>query len=317
MTDNSSAIYVGIDVSKARLDIAVHASSMAWTESHDGPGLARLVERLKALRPARVVVEASGGWERPVVVELAAAGLLVAVVNPKRVRDFARASGLVAKTDRIDARVLAHFAAALQPAPTVLPSEDARQLAELVARRRQVVEMHTAEHNRLGQAPTRMRPRIQSHLDWLEAELATLHHDIHAFIQQHSDWQDNADRLDSVPGIGPVTASTLLAELPELGHLDPKRLAALVGLAPFNHDSGRRRGKRRIRGGRTAVRNVLYMATLSATRCNPVIRAFYQRLVRAGKEKKVALTACMHKLLTILNAMLRHHQAWRPVEAVA
>jgi transposase len=290
---------------------------MVWAESNDGPGLGRLVERLKTLQPVRVVAEASGGWERLLVVELAAAGLPVAVVNPKRVRDFAKASGLLAKTDRLDARMLAHFAAVLQPALTVLPSDDEQQLAALVTRRRQVVEMHTAEHNRLGTAPTQMRPRIQTHLEWLEAELAGLNHDIHAFIRQHSRWQDNADRLESVPGVGHVTASTLLAELPELGHLSHKRLAALVGLAPFNHDSGRRRGKRRIRGGRTAVRNVLYMATLSATRFNPVIRAFYERLLRAGKEKKVALTACMRKLLTILNAMIRHQQAWRQVEASA
>ena len=317
MAETPSGYHVGIDVCKARLDIAVHESAEQWVEGYDGAGLARLVARLKALQPIRIVVEASGGLEALLVAELAAARLPVAVVNPKLVRDFAKAKGLLAKTDRIDAGVLAHFAAALQPPLTHLPSEDEQRLAELVTRRRQVVEMLTAEQNRLSSAPARLRERIGQHIAWLEQELSALNTDIHDFIGQHPHWQDNADRLDSVPGVGPVTAATLLADLPELGHLNRKRIAALVGVAPFNHDSGRRRGKRRIRGGRTAVRNVLYMATLSATRFNPVIRAFYERLLRAGKEKKVALTACMHKLLTILNAMIRHQQAWRQASASA
>ena len=317
MTETPSHPHVGIDISKARLDIAVHESGEQWVAWYDGPGLARLVERLQALQPTRIVVEASGGLEALLVAELAAASLPVALVNPKRVRDFAKAKGLLAKTDRLDAGVLAHFAAALQPPLTHLPSQDEQRLAELVTRRRQVVEMLTAEQNRLRTAPARMRPRIQTHLDWLEAELATRNHDIHDFIGQHPPWQADADRLDSVPGIGPVTAATLLADLPELGQLSHKRIAALVGVAPFNHDSGRRRGQRRIRGGRTTVRNVLYMATLSATRFNPVIRAFYERLLRAGKEKKVALTACMRKLLTILNALIRHQQPWRQASASA
>lgn len=317
MTETVSPLHVGIDVSKARLDVAVHERDEQWVAWYDGPGLARLVERLQALQPARIVVEASGGLEALLVAELAAASLPVAVVNPKRVRDFAKAKGLLAKTDRLDARVLAHFAAAIQPPLSHLPSADEQRLAELVTRRRQVVEMLTAEQNRLSRAPARLRERIQPHLAWLEAELSALNSDIHDFIGQHPAWQDDADRLDSVPGIGPVTASTLLAELPELGQLNRKRIAALVGVAPFNHDSGRRRGQRRIRGGRTAVRNVLYMATLAATRFNPVIRAFYERLLRAGKEKKVALTACMRKLLTILNALIRHKQAWRQASASA
>lgn len=317
MSETQSHPHVGIDISKARLDVAVHESGEQWVAWYDGAGLAQLVERLQALQPARIVVEASGGLEALLVAELAAASLPVAVVNPKRVRDFAKAKGLLAKTDRIDAGVLAHFAAALQPPLTRLPSEDEQRLAELVTRRRQVVEMLTAEQNRLSSAPARLRQRIGKHIAWLEEELSVLNTDIRDFIGQHPQWQDDADRLDSVPGIGPVTAATLLADLPALGHLDRKRIAALVGVAPFNHDSGRRRGKRRIRGGRTTVRNVLYMATLSATRFNPVIRAFYERLLRAGKEKKVALTACMRKLLTIVNAMIRHQQAWRQASASA
>ncbi len=317
MTDTLAGLHVGIDVSKARLDVAVHESGAHWAEAYDGPGLSRLVERLKALPPARIVVEASGGWESLLVADLVAAGLPVAVVNPQRPREFAKANGVWAKTDRIDARLLAHFAAALQPPLTHFPTDDEQRLAEFVTRRRQVVEMLTAEQNRLGSAPARLHPSLQTHIDWLAAERDRLNTDMHDFIQQHPQWQDDAERLDSVPGVGPVTAATLLAELPELGHLDRKRIAALVGVAPFNHDSGRHRGKRRIRGGRIAVRNVLYMATLSATRFNPVIKAFYERLLRAGKEKKVALTACMHKLLTILNALIHHQQPWHPVSASA
>jgi transposase len=311
MSDTASGVHVGIDVSKARLDIAVHESGEVWAESNDGSGISRLIERLKVLRPSRIVVEASGGQEALLVAELCAAGLPVALVNPRRAREFAKAKGVLAKTDRIDAQLLAHFAAAMQPPLTHWPDADAQHLAELVTRRRQLVGMHTAEHNRLTTATAALSVRIQKHIDWLEAELTALNNEIHAFIRQHPQWRDNADRLDSVPGIGPVTAATLLAELPELGHCGAKRIAALVGVAPFNHDSGRHRGKRRIKGGRLSVRNVLYMATLAATRFNPVIRRFYERLLVAGKEKKVALTACMRKLLTILNALIRDQQVWR------
>ena len=316
MSDKPVGVHVGIDVSKSRLDVAVHESGATWVEDNDGAGRARLIERLKALSPARIVVEASGGQETRLVAELCAAELPVALVNAKRTREFAKAIGRLAKTDRIDARLLAHFAAAVQPALTRWPDADTRALAELVTRRRQVVTMLTAEHNRLTTATASLRDRIQKHIAWLDAELTTLDHEIDDFIRHHSQWRDDADRLDSVPGVGPVTVSTLLADLPELGHLSGKRIAALVGVAPFNHDSGKHRGKRRIKGGRLSVRNVLYMATLSATRFNPVIRRFYERLLAAGKEKKVALTACMRKLLTILNALIRDHQSWRaPVSA--
>jgi transposase len=312
MSEQGSEGYVGIDVSKAHLDIAVHASGTGWRETYDGPGLSRLVAHLKTLPPlALIVVEASGGLETLLAAELYAAGLPVAVVNPKRVRDFAKAKGLLAKTDRLDAAVIAHFGAAVQPPCSHLPSEDEQRLAELVTRRRQVVQMHTAQHNRLDSAPARLRERIDKHRLWLAEELAALNRDIQDFIDQNPHWRDQADRFDGVPGIGPVTAATLLAELPELGQFSHKRIAALVGVAPFNHDSGRRRGKRRIKDGRATLRSTLYMATLAATRCNPVIRAFYQRLLRAGKEKKVALTACMRKLLIILNAMARDRLPWR------
>lgn len=315
MVESTSGLHVGIDIAKARLDVAVHETGEVWVEANDGPGLSRLVARLKALQPSRMVLEASGGLEVPVLTELCAAGLPVALINPARAREFAKAKGLLAKTDRVDAQMLAHFAAALQPPLSRLPSQDEQRLAELVTRRRQVVEMLTAEQNRLSTAPARMHGRIQEHIDWLEAERAALNDEINDFIGQHPLWQDQARLLRSVPGIGPVTAATLLADLPELGHLNRKQIAALVGVAPFNQDSSRRRGKRRIKGGRTAVRSPLYMATLAATRFNPLIRIFYQRLLRAGKEKKVALTACMRKLLTILNAILRHQQPWRGSQA--
>ena len=311
MSTSELGLHVGIDVSKARLDVAVHESGDRWTETNDGPGISRLVERLKGLHPARLVVEASGGQEALLVAELYAAGLPVALIKPRRAREFAKALGWLAKTDRIDARLLAHFAAAVQPALTHWPEADAQHLADLVTRRRQIVSLRTAEHNRLSTGSPTLHQRIRKHLDWLEEELTALNAELYDFIRQHAQWRDNADRLDGVPGIGPVTAATLVADLPELGQLSAKRIAALVGVAPFNHDSGRHRGKRRIQGGRFSVRGVLYMATLSATRCNPIIRRFYERLLAAGKEKKVALTACMHKLLTILNAMMRDQQAWR------
>lgn len=311
MNSKQGEYNVGIDISKAHLDVAVRECDEQWREARSVKGLRTVVERLKKLPSSRVVVEASGGLEKLVVAELHAAGLPVAVLNPARVRQFAKARGLLAKTDRLDARVLAHFAATFQPSPGPVPSEEQQHLAELVARRRQLVEMHTAEQNRLGSAPPTLHARIQKHLDWLQAELDALNDEIRQLIKQHPDWQDKATLLCSARGIGPVTSAALLALLPELGQFNRKQIAALVGVAPFNLDSGRHRGKRHIRGGRASVRSALYMATLSAIRFNPVIRAFYQRLCTAGKEKKVALTACMRKLLVILNAMLRTGQPWR------
>lgn len=315
MTEIASGLHVGIDVSKARLDVAVYETGEVWHTTNDSADYPRLMERLKALPPQLIVLEATGGLEIPAVTELYTAGLPVAVVNPARVRDFARATGALAKTDRIDAQLLARFAQAVRPPVHRLPSEEEQQFAELVTRRRQIVEMLTMERNRLSSAPARSRERIQNHIDWLETELAAFNTERDEFIRQHAAWRERADILDSAPGIGAVTVSTLLSDLPELGQLNRKQIAALVGVAPFNHDSGRHRGKRRIKGGRASVRQVLYMATLSATRFNPVIRAFYERLIKAGKEKKVAIVACMRKLLTILNVMLRTKQPWR--DAVA
>lgn len=315
MAEFAAATHIGIDVSKARLDIAVYETGQGWSCSHDPQGWSELLPCLRACQPARLVVEASGGLEVPLLAELWAAGLPVALVNPARVREFARALGLLAKTDRIDARLLARFAQAVQPPLTPLPSEAEQQLAALVNRRRQVLDMLTAENNRLLTAPRSVRERIRQHIAWLEAERDALDHDRDEFVRRTPQWQTTAALLRSVKGVGPVLTTTLLAELPELGRLNRKQIAALVGVAPFAADSGRKRGKRRIKGGRASVRQVLYMATLSATQHNPVIRTFYRRLLAKGKLEKVALTACMRKLLTILNAMVRQHQPWRSATA--
>lgn len=312
MAESTPSQHIGIDVSKARLDLALHETGEQWSCANDPSGWAELLPRLRADPPARIVVEASGGLEVPLLAELWAAQLPVALVNPARVREFARALGLLAKTDRIDARLLARFAQAVQPPLTPLPSPAEQHLAALVARRRQVVDMLTAEKNRLLTAPRVVQDRLRQHIAWLEAELDALHHDRDEFIRRTPEWREKASLLQSVPGVGPVLTSTLLADLPELGRLNRKQIAALVGVAPFNHDSGGRRGKRRVQGGRPQVRRTLYMATLAATRFNPVIQAFYRKLVAQGKLAKVALTACMRKLLTILNAILRHQRPWCP-----
>jgi transposase len=312
MAESTPARHLGIDVAKARLDLAVHETGEAWSCTNDPSGWAELLTRLAAGPCSRIVVEASGGLEVPLLAELWAARLPVALVNPSRVRQFARSLGLLAKTDKLDARLLARFAQAVQPPLTPLPTAGEQQLAALVNRRRQVVDMLTAENNRLLTAPGSVQERIRQHIAWLEAELAALNQDRDDFIRRTPEWREKARLLRSVPGVGPVLTTTLLAGLPELGRLNRKQIAALAGVAPFNDDSGRRRGKRRVKGGRASVRQVLYMATLSATRFNPVIRAFYRRLLAQGKLKKVALTACMRKLLTILNAMIHQQQPWRP-----
>ncbi len=257
------------------------------------------------------MLEASGGWELAVTAALGVAKLPVAVVNPRQVHDFAKAVGQLAKTDRLDAQVLARFGEAVHPEPRPLPAADAQALAALLARRRQVVAMRTAERQRLGTAPAAVRARIEAHIAWLEQEVAELDGDLGLLLRASPLWREREALLRSVPGIGPVVATTLVADLPELGQLDRKRIAALVGLAPLSRDSGTVRGKRLVWGGRGRVRSALYMATLVATRFNPVIRAFYERLLKAGKAKKVALTACMHKLLLILNALVRANVPWR------
>ena len=311
MNQIGSVEFVGIDVSKARLDIALHHTGDFWQEAHNQAGIQRTIARLQAVSPALIVVEATGGLERRLVAELYGAGLPVALINPARVREFARSLGLLAKTDKLDAQVLARFAQAVQPPVTRLPTEQEEQLAALVARRRQINEMLTAEKNRRSAATSRLRPRLDKHIAWLEAERQELNRELDDFIQQTPLFGQKEEILRSTPGVGPVTAATILAELPELGLLDHKQVAALVGVAPFNNDSGPRRGKRRIKGGRVAVRCVLYMAALSAIKCNPLIKSFYERLLQRGKAPKVALTACMHKLLTILNAMLRDMRPWQ------
>jgi len=305
--------YVGIDVSKGYVDVAVRPTGQQWRASSTEEGLGALVEWLWGLSPALVVLEATGGLEVPVTAALAAGGLPVAVVNPRQVRDFARALGKLAKTDRLDAQVLALFAERVRPVPRPLPDPQTQELNALLARRRQIVAMLVTEQNRLSIALPSVRPGIQEHVAWLEEQLEGLNKGIATLLRQSPLWREREDLLRGVPGIGPTVAATLLAELPELGTLNRRQIAALVGVAPLNRDSGTLRGKRTVWGGRATVRAALYMAALVATRFNPVIRAFYQRLLAAGKPKKVALTACMRKFLTILNAMIKHRSPWQPV----
>lgn len=318
MSDHTRVpVYVGIDVSKAFLDISVRPSGEHWRSLHDFEDLEPLVKRLQAFQPALIVLEATGGFEVAVASALAAVGLPVAVVNPRQTRDFAKSLGRLAKTDRIDADDLAHFGEALHPEPRPLPDEAAQQLQALLVRRRQLLEMLVAEKNRLGLVHPLVKASLQEHIAWLQQQLSDLDQDLHHRLQTSPVWRAKENLLRSVKGVGPVTATTLLAELPELGTINRKQIAALVGVAPFNHDSGQMRGKRSIWGGRACVRNVLYMAALSASQHNLVIRTFYQRMLKAGKAKKVALVACMRKLLTILNALMRSGQSWQPSLALA
>jgi transposase len=304
--------FVGIDVAKDHLDVHVRPTDEVFRVSHDEAGLAALVDRLREVAPTLVVLEATGGYEVTVAVALAAGGLPLVVANPRQIRDFARATGQLAKTDTLDARAIALFAEAVRPAVRALPDDQARALGELVIRRRQVVEMLGAELNRrrLVRDPQLQR-RIAGHVTFLKRELRELERDLHDTIRVTPVWREAENLLRSVPGVGPVTAFTLIADLPELGQLTRREIAALVGVAPMNRDSGMLRGRRTIRGGRGGVRRVLYMATVVAIRRNPALAAFYQRL-RAGRPAKVALTAAMRKLLTILNAMLRDHRSWQP-----
>jgi transposase len=305
-------IFVGIDVAKDRLDIHVRPSGESFTVARDGEGLAALVDRLKQIVPALVVLEATGGFEITVAAAVGSAGLPLAVVNPRQIRDFARATGKLAKTDSLDAAAIAHFAQAVHPEPRPLPDAQAQELGELVARRRQVIEMITAESNRGRQLQSkRLKKRIERHLDALQKELTEIENDLDESIRGTPIWRESENLLKSVPGVGNATARTLLADLPELGTLGRKQIAALVGVAPFNRDSGTWRGQRTVWGGRAGVRATLYMAALVASRRNPVIAAFYRHLRSAGKPAKVALTACMRKLLIILNAILRDKRPWQ------
>lgn len=305
------AVFVGIDVSKARLDVAVRPSGEAQSVPQSEAGLATLITKLSALHPTAIVLEATGGLEVSLVSALVAAGLPVQVLNPRQVREFARATGRLAKTDALDAQILAQFAEVLRPAPRSLPDEATHALSALLPRRRQLIEMVTAEKNRRGSAPKRLQKRITDHIDWLTHELTGIDGELDTAIRQSPVWCKQDELLQSLPGVGPGLSRTVLAELPELGTLSPKQLAALVGVAPHNRDSGTLRGARTIWGGRAVVRTALYMAALVAKKWNPVIKAFYERLVAAGKAKKVALVACMHKLLTIMNAMVKQKTPWR------
>lgn len=309
-------MFVGIDVAQQDLVVSVRPTGETWTVRNAEEGLRDLVTRLTTLAPTRVVLEATGGYEMLCAAALAAAGLPVVVANPRQVRDFARATGQLAKTDRVDAQVLALFAERIQPEVRPLPDPAARELEELLTRRRQLLEMRQAERNRLAQAIGRrqhhLRKSLKKHIAFLDRELAIADSDLGTMVRASAAWRERDDLLQSAPGIGPVVSRTLLAELPELGQLNRRAIAKLVGIAPLSRDSGRWRGQRTIQGGRATVRAALYMATLVATRANPVIRAFYQRLLALGKPKKVALIACMRKLLTILNHMLRTGQPWSP-----
>jgi transposase len=306
--------FVGMDVAKAQLDVAIRPSGERWAVPNDPSGVTTLVEQLQARHPTLIVLEATGGLERLVASALATAGLPVVVVNPRQARDFARATGQLAKTDALDARALAHFADVIRPTPRPLPDAQTQELRALLGRRQQLIVMRTAEQNRLAGTSERLAKDIAAHITWLNARIATLDDALETVLRSSPLWRENDDLLQSAPGIGPVCARTLLLELPELGTLNRQQIAALVGVAPLNCDSGTLRGRRSIWGGRAHVRTVLYMGTLVATRFNPRIKTFYARLLAAGKVKKVALTACMHKFLTILNAMLKHRKPWQAQE---
>jgi transposase len=309
---NQLQYWIGIDVAKDHLDIHVRPSAELFQVENTEAGITELVQRLEPLHPMLVVFEATGGLEIPAAVRLSRAQLPVAIVNPRQVRDFAKATGKRAKTDALDAAVLAHFAEAIQPNVSTIADEESQRMAELVARRRQVVEMLTAEKNRLGTVRGPVQQDIEAHIEWLEKRLEALEAQLQQAIQQSPLWLERVNLLKSVPGVGEVTSSTLLVNLPELGSLSHKQISSLVGVAPLNHDSGKHRGKQAIWGGRAQVRAVLYMAALVATQRNPVIKTFYERLCQNGKPKKVALTACMHKLLIILNAMVKNATRWQP-----
>jgi transposase len=301
---------VGIDVSKTQLDMALRPEGR-FVVPNDETGIVHGVERLRALPVALIVLEATGGLELPLIGALVAAGLPVVVANPRQVRDFAKATGKLAKTDSLDAQILAHFADVIRPLPRPLPDAQTHALAALLARRRQLIEMLTAENNRLGSAPHLVHKRLKAHVTWLEREVTHIDRELALAIRESPVWREKDDLFRTVPGVGPGLARTLIVDLPELGTLNRKQIAALVGVAPLTRDSGTLRGKRTVWGGRAHVRAALYMAALVASRCNPIIRNCYQRLCAAGKAKKVALTACMRKLLTILNAMVKHRTPWQ------
>ena len=310
MNAKSKERFIGIDVSKGHLDLADSIDPNPRQFQNDEAGIASLVDHLISIRPTLIVLEATGGLEIPTASSLYAKRLPVAVVNPRHVRDFAKATGKLAKTDAIDARVLAHFAAAIRPEVRQIKDDETRELAALVTRRRQLIGMLTSEKTRLRQSSKPIRDDIQVHIEWLNQRLKELDDNLSKTIKNSSIWKESSSIIQSIPGAGPVLAISLLADLPELGTLNRKQIAALVGVAPFNRDSGRFRGRRSVWGGRAQIRSVLYMVALAAIQHNPIIKAFYQRLIRKGKKSKVAITACMRKLLTILNTMLKNRTLW-------
>lgn len=304
--------WVGIDVCQKYLDVYVRPSEKLFQLTNDEVGISKLIQILVEIQPELIVLEATGGMEIDAAIRLTQAELAVAVINPRQARDFAKATGQLAKTDAIDAKILAHFADAIRPEVRQMSDESSRQLEDLVARRRQISDMITAEKNRRRGKTNSVKVSIDEHIKWLEQQLKEIESQIKLAIAVNPDWQQKMDLLTSVPGIGNVVAVTLISSLPELGTISHKSISYLVGLAPLNRDSGKFRGKRKIWGGRTKVRCLLYMAALVAVRFNPIIKAFYERLISKGKLKKVALTACMHKLLIILNAMMKQNSSWKP-----
>jgi transposase len=308
--------WVGIDVSKATLDIYFRPMGKAVKVTNDEAGISDLVEQLKTVEINLIVLEATGGLETKVIIQLQTALLPVAMINPRQGRDFAKATGRLAKTDAIDAQILAHFGEAMKPSVLAIESESARQLSELVSRRRQLVEMRTAEKNRSSRARGKALANIQAHLEYLEQTIKEVNQEIEQLNQNNQSSIDKINLVKTVPGIGPIISTTLVADLPELGQLTAKQIARLVGVAPINHDSGQHQGKRRISGGRGHIRAALYMGAVVAMRHNPIIKAFYDRLVERGKSKKLALTACVRKILVILNAMVRANQPWKVTDVL-
>jgi transposase len=302
--------YVGIDVAKDSMEVTIHEGKESWSFSNDECGLTKLMTKMKRLSPVLIVMEATGGYEVAIAAELHSKGFPVAIVNPRHIRDFARSVGILAKTDVLDAKVIARYAAKVQPTSRSLPTEETRQLGGIMMRRRQIVAMRTAERNRLHQADPAVKQRIKAHIAWLEQELNDINKELKQMIESNPEWKEKNDIIQSVPGVGPNLAITILSDFTELGRLNRKQTAALSGVAPFNRDSGTMRGKRCIWGGRGVVRTAAYMSTLSAIRFNPLLKSFYERLVKAGKLRKVAMVACMRKLLCILNTMLKNRTTW-------
>ena len=302
--------YIGIDVAKDSMEVAVHEGKEHWNFANDEAGLAKLIKKMKRLSPSLIVLEATGGYEITVAAELQSNGFQVAVVNPRHIRDFARSVGILAKTDILDAKVIARFAATVQPTPRALPTEETQRLGVIIMRRKQVIAMLIAEKNRLHKADPAVRERIKVHVSWLKQELDDINKELKQMVQDNPEWKEKDEIMQSVPGVGPNLSITLLSDFPELGSLNRKQTAALGGVAPFNRDSGMQRGKRAIWGGRDIVRTATYMAAFVAIRFNPLLKSFFDRLIAAGKPRKVALVACMRKLLCILNAMLKNRTPW-------